>query len=447
MLFCLFALALPAAAAPDSLQTYTVDDIGSLGPNLPDDSHATAINNRGHVTGYYLHTNLLGFSTPRAHRWDGQNMTALSNGLSHGNAINDQDTVVGFKKGIGLGTKAHLWELTGERNLHVGALDSSDAVAINAQGEIAGSYDAEVGIPLARRQPFLVLDAVSTVTFGLPSGSHAWAMDINERGDLLGNLEQANGQPRGFLRRADGSLEFLPDLGGGAFSAMRLNNRGHVAGLSMDSTGFWHPVILSPQGLVELDALVPGGEVLILALDDQDRAVGMARNALGQEVAVHWQTDGRVEDLNHAVLGGSSWNLTRATGFNRLGEICGDGVHNGEMRGWRLSPAAVGPTITGLVGGRAGAENNNQVLGRGFRPNGDVVLYGGFAIGTSVEPLCQATLAIAHARTLGTATADDEGRFRFDVSLPIGVSGHALHLQALDVVGCGLTPRSSQVVF
>ncbi|MHC4837478.1 MAG: hypothetical protein ACYTF3_04745 [Planctomycetota bacterium] len=448
MIFLLLALPLPVQPAPGPSQTATIRDLGTLSPNLPDASYAADINHRGHVTGHYMHTNLLGLSTPRAFRWDEQGMTSLSDALSNGMAIGDDDRVVGFKKGLGFGTRAHEWEVGGAHaSLHVGTLLASEAVAVNAQGEVAGSYDAESGIPLALRQPFLRSDAMLTEDFGFPPGSNAWAVDLNERGDLLGNLEQDDGSIRGFLRRADGSFDLLPDLGGGSFIAMCLNDRRHVAGLSLDGSGAWHPVVLSPGGMVALDTLVPGGEVYVLDLDEQDRAVGFAVEVDGAEVAVLWEADGSLHDLNQDILPSAGWQLTRASGINGLGEICGNGIRQGEVRAWRMTPGGVDPAVTGVVGGLAGAHHANAMYGRGFTPQGDVALYGGFEVGSTVEPLCGAVLSIARARPMGTTTADADGRIVFHVALPAGVAGEDLHVQAVDLSACGLSPSAVQPVF
>lgn len=447
MIFCLFALALPGPAAPDSPQIFTIDDVGSLGVNWPDDSHAVALNNRGHVTGQYLYTNGAGFVTPRAYRWDGHSMTELTTGASFGAAINDQDIVVGFKKGFGGKSQAHRWTLQGHENIHVGSLNGSTAVMVNAQGEMAGSFDSEPGSPLALRQPFLRLDEQTTVPLGFPDGTNAWAMDLNERGDLLGNIEQEDGLPRGFLRKSNGEIELLPDFGGGSFSALRFNNLRQVAGLSRDQAGDWHPVVLTQSGTIHLDRLAPQAEVFVLDFADTGDAVGMADNGTGTFVAVRWYPDGKIEELEGLLPGGSGWTLSAARGINALGEICGDGLHHGQPRGWRMSPATTAPSITSVVGGLAGSEMTNTILGRGFSPMGEVAILGGFALGTSLDPQCLQQIGIAQARNLGVAIADTDGRISFSLNLPLRMAGHELHVQALNRAACDISPVASQEVF
>jgi len=447
MIFCLCALLLPVPAAPDSPQTYTIDDIGSLGVNWPDDSHAVALNNRGHITGQYLNTNGQGYVTPRAYRWDGQVMTELTHGASQGVAINDDDVVVGFKKGSFGKNQAHRWTLLGNENIHVGTMNNSSAVRVNAQGYMAGSFDSEPGTPIPLQQPFLRLDAQTTVPLIFPDGSNAWAMDLNERGDLLGNVEQDDGLPRGFIRRHNGEIELLRDHNDVAFSAMRMNNLRQVAGLSVDQSGVWNPVVVSNAGIVSLERLAPQAEVFILDFADSGDAVGMADDGTGAFVAVRWTPDGKIDELERFLPVGSGWTLQSARGINALGEICGDGIHHGQARGWRMSPAAITPSITGVVGGLAGAHHSNTIHGRGFSPLGEVVIYAGFALGNSIEPQCLQQIGIASARSLGVAIADSEGRIAFPLQLPAGLAGHELHVQAVDQAACGLTSVASQGVF
>jgi len=215
----------------------------------------------------------------------------------------------------------------------------------------------------------------------------------------------------------------------------------------MDQNGLWNPVVLSSTGVISMERLAPQADVFFLDLADSGDAVGMADDGTGTMVAVRWYPDGKIERLESFLPVGSGWTLHSARGINALGEICGDGIHHGQARGWRMSPAATTPSITGVVGGLAGAHHSNTILGRGFSPLGEVVIYAGFALGNSLEPQCLQQIGIAAARPLGVAIADSEGRIAFPLQLPAGLAGHELHVQAVDQAACGLTSVASQGVF
>ena len=49
-------------------------------------------------------------------------------------------------------------------------------------------------------------------------------------------------------------------------------------------------------------------------------------------------TNGKTTDLNKLIAAGSGWMLTAAYGINTSGQIVGEGTHNGQQRGFLLTP-------------------------------------------------------------------------------------------------------------
>ena len=166
-------------------------------------------------------------------------------------------------------------------------LGVKDAVGINGQGQVAGSYAGH---------PFVWKNGVTT-DIGTLGGSSAYASAINDRGQIIG---QAN--ERAFLWQK-GRMTDLGTLGGGASFPFAVNSRGQVIGLADTATGaahlfFWQHGLMTDLGFV--------GSA---TLDDSGRVVGFDGRGDYEARAFLW-LDGKRTDLG--TLGGraNSYALT-----------------------------------------------------------------------------------------------------------------------------------------
>lgn len=150
-------------------------------------------------------------------------------------AMNDAGTVVGT---AGQGATSHAF-MFANGNLVPIAGDGSEATAINAEGEIAGT---------AQSRAFRYKDGTVT-PLGTLGGNRSQAKGINDRGAMVGMATDANGQPLSFLY--DQSMSALPAPG--YSSAIAINNRGQVVGSAEGIYGF----LVDGGSVVRLDAL-PG---------------------------------------------------------------------------------------------------------------------------------------------------------------------------------------------
>ncbi|MDY7086906.1 MAG: hypothetical protein SYR96_17535 [Actinomycetota bacterium] len=189
--------------------TLTDIDPGSV------DSMATAINNRGEVVGTRYTT-----AGQRAFRWRDGRMTELGTGYPWD--INDRGQVIGTDHAGGTG--ATMW--FGGRTYDLGApagYDDWSPVAINNRGWIVGNASFITSRAyLLKSGAFLDLG-----TFG---GEAAYAIDVNDRGQVVGFAETASGGMHPFLWQ-DGVLRDLTTAGIPDYVAVNaLGDRGQIVG-------------------------------------------------------------------------------------------------------------------------------------------------------------------------------------------------------------------------
>ncbi len=163
---------------------------------------------------------------------------------------------------------------------------------------------------------------------GTLGGATAFARDINEPGQIVGESTTANGQTHAFLITPWVAMGRMVDLGtlGGTFSqAAAISNRGQVVGTSTLSGDAQTRAFLWDQG--KMAALPPlDGSMFSEGLDVNDAGIVVGQS---NGIAVSWQ-NGRVHVIG-TLGGGSSF----ATGINPSGVIIGNGATpSGDFHGW-----------------------------------------------------------------------------------------------------------------
>jgi probable HAF family extracellular repeat protein len=74
-----------------------------------------------------------------------------------------------------------------------------------------------------------------------------------------------------------------------------------------------------------------------LALNRAGIVVGESTSISGDHHAFVYRS-GKMLDLNQLIPAGSGWELGSASGINDAGQISGSGLHNGQQRGFLLTP-------------------------------------------------------------------------------------------------------------
>ena len=328
----------------------------------------SALNNIGHVAGYYADTN----GAQRAFLWDGSTLDlgTFGGSTSVANDLNDLDQVTGYSSAVGdevyrafLGignTLFNLGSLGGavsagtainengavagysyvsqvSANFHAiisqnGALTDlgtlggalSSAIDINDFGEVAG--DSNVTGDLTSHAFFY--DGVMH-DVGALGGTFSSANDLNNLGQLTGNATTADdAELHGYIYSA-GSIQDLGTLGGTFSSGFAVNDNGVVIGdSSLAGDVHFHGFVWSAGVMVSLGHL-GGNFSSAWALNNSNQVVGVSSNVLGQARAFLWQ-NGSMMDLNSTLPGNSGWVLDAAYYINDAGQIVGTGRHHGQ---------------------------------------------------------------------------------------------------------------------
>ena len=238
--------------------------------------------------------------------------------------------------------------------------DFSDAAAVNDAGFAVGEttnaafdFRAFLQPPGGRQQDLGTLD---------PSGGDARAIDVNNRGQVVGQSDAAGGAIRAFLWE-NGTMRDLGALtGGSGFStASAINEQGLAAGASSIFDGTLRAVLFDGQGGVR-NLGTPGpefNETQAEDLNEQGQVVGRA------DRPGHMGTRGFVwSDGTMVALGTLGGDFSEAKAINDLGQIAGTAADADGARHAFLFEAGVMRDL-GVFGTAFDVNNAGQVVGQG----------------------------------------------------------------------------------
>lgn len=363
---------------------YSLTDLGTLGGAA---SVARDINNLGEVVGW---TNI-GNGQRRAFLYRDGTMTDLGTlvggSYSEAMAINDNSQVVGFSGINAYGPQfrefmnGFVWQEGTMKALSAAycpcsfnrRYGTSTAYGINDSGQAVGGTGTVRGesvIHAARWQ-----SPYNSTAQDIGAGAGDWeisrAFGINDAGQVVGDFAPEAGNMGIAERNAflweNGIRQNLRRLTGhDAGTALEINEAGMIVGWSgsPDAT-VSRPVLWYDGGRQDLGALRGATNGQAFDINASAQVVGWSGSPIPINAAVTagpgwsetsdpsaaraflWQNN-RMFDLNlvpalnaNGVPGAiSGWVLTQAAAINDAGEIVGIGFHNGEMRGFLLSPVA-----------------------------------------------------------------------------------------------------------
>jgi probable HAF family extracellular repeat protein len=266
------ALALTAGGAAKS--RWVIRDLGSL-RGL--DSTPVAINDHGQVVGYGYGQNVAG----RAFLWKNGKLIDLGHCGHHSQAvgINERGQVAGscgFRPS-GKPDHAFLWQNRKSTDLGTLGWTSSDAVAINGRGQVAGTR-------FRGNDERAVLWRDGKMTdLGTLGGRRSEATAINDRGQVVGDSTTPGGEQHAFLWQ-HGKMTDLGVLGGGvstAFGGTRnerfqptaINNRAQIVGLAHDPTGSYEIAFLWERGKLTTFGSFGGQPNRAVTINDHGQAL------------------------------------------------------------------------------------------------------------------------------------------------------------------------------
>ncbi len=341
-----FAALLLTPAGAMAAPMYTITDLGGLpvysgGPLFP--VTPVAINDLGQVVGGSVAGSFLWQNGVITNLGD---LPGLPDGIpGHPGAvtardINNSGQVVG-KYSNSVGTlQGFTWQNGILTDLgDPGGHSDIGAYSVNDRGQVAGRIYAGIS-PRA-----FLWDSVNGITnLGLPPGGFtgSFAHDINDNGQVVGMGTGPLPYNRAFLWE-DGVATNLGALSGEFYiqsSAAATNNNGQVVGWS-GVTNARHAFLQQNTTMTDLGYLPGwGDDSEAFDINDSGQVVGRSGTNQTGHQAFFWNSTDGLQNLNDLLVDPAGWNLTKATAINKSGQVVGNGVHGGGVRGFILNPVA-----------------------------------------------------------------------------------------------------------
>ncbi|MDP3331746.1 MAG: hypothetical protein Q8Q40_08030 [Methylococcaceae bacterium] len=324
---------------------YNITDLGHVWPD--------GINNSGQIAGEAINFDNDGSYLINAFVSNnyGQmiNLGTLKGGIhSYAKAINASGQVAGSSGRTtdygAYSDHAFVTATSGEMidlgTLGVGSY-SSAAYGINDSGLVTGmSY-----ISYNNHHAFVTNENGVMIDLGTLGGDgSSYGLGINNSGQVTGTSRD-DFIDRAFVTNSDGQMIDLGTLGGPESYGTAINDLGQVTGYSQTSAGSpWRAFVTNNDGImIEIGSdLSPSGFSLGRGINNLGQVVGYYHDDTYSEDKAFVAVDGALMDLTTLLVASATgWTLSDAFDINDVGQIVGQGIHNGYTRGFILTPAAV----------------------------------------------------------------------------------------------------------
>jgi len=314
-------------------QTYSIRDLGTFPGGTV--SQGNAINQCGQVVGYarFANFNAHGFLWTVGSGLKNLGAIPPESNFSVAQSINSWGDIAGYSTLGSLGNEhAVLW--THGRLVDLGTLAGgtlAEAMGVNDEGVVVGFSNSSASEPHA----FLWSSAAGMVDLGtLQGGYYSQALAINQRGDISGYSNAADSNWYAYLRPRKGEMRALPFLpGGNSASGNAINDLGVVAGGSSSSTSSTDPVVWISGSVEDLGVLPNQGWGSAFGINNHRQVIGWSGF-----LAFIWSPERGMQNLNDLIPANSGWQLQLPTGINDAGQITGQGIINGQMHAFLLTP-------------------------------------------------------------------------------------------------------------
>lgn len=309
------------------------------------------VNSRGDVVGYYTLAN----GELHAFSWSGDaQVTTLAPLPGHSQTtargISDSGVIVGNSGPSFQPDRAVVWS-GGRPPQSLGTFGGpwSAANGVSSTGLVAGWSQVEME---SNRFHGFVYDGATVRDVGLlPEGVVTDLADVNASGVAVGICQTIEGYFHAVLADPAEGLLDLGTLGGVTSEATCINDAGHVVGRAQTGVrsqatyeGIVRHAFFWKQGkMLDLGTLPSLVESRALCVNASDQVVGTANNEAGTVIKPFLWQNGSMIDVNSLLPAGSGWTLRTANAINDDGAIVGDGLFNGQPRGYVLRPVSDKP--------------------------------------------------------------------------------------------------------
>jgi len=308
---------------------YTITDLGILHGDFP---VPECINASGAVAGY--------FGNGHAFRY-GSTLERLPTPASivlaeaHGISSSQPEYIAGLVV-KGSSRKAVLWTDGVYTDLSSLVGGASEAWGVNGRGIVAGVADGQAFRFDATTQQVEKLQA--------PSGYDVYSCSINESGHVAGCTGSATGG--GGLFIYDQTMHLLSTPGGVEWERSYINDADVIASNygQPDDTSHVFTYDVKSNAFTDIhDAAFVGGSV-VGGINNHGVVVGYCQDTYDSVIqAMIWTPSDGMRRLIDLVDMQSGWTFRNAEGINDAGQITGWGIHNGQARGFLLTPVGLTP--------------------------------------------------------------------------------------------------------
>src|SRR5262249_27854266 len=210
-------------------------------------------------------------------------------------------------------------------------------------------------------------------------GGYSAAVDVNDRGTIVGFSSSTSGGSAQAFVYSDGVMTNIDPFGfAGESVARSINNLGDVVGEFLIQSKTAHHAFLYKEGVFYDIGFPESPETVAFAINDDGQVVGATLVPFedlcldpqtGEDVVCTRYTEhafvyqaGRAADLNAVIPAGSGWELAWAFDINNRGQIVGYGSVNEKFRAFLLTPAKSGEQCKQGAWKSFGFKNQGQCI-------------------------------------------------------------------------------------
>lgn len=258
-------------------------------------------------------------------------------------AINAGGDIAGSFTDARFGNVAHAFRYTARGGFEdLGALSNGSAfgTAINSMGAVAGYGNLPGG---GQRALTVSSNGTMTTIDPLGGGRSNYATGINGGGTVVGTSDVGNSTARAFIARSgEPAVDLLSLHPGSGFSgstyATGINDRNSVIGYGGFGSGSHAFIAFEDGPMIDLGITGTARSSFARAINGSDQVVGTLDFGGGMTHAFFWDRTRAMVDLNNLLSAQerSSWVLTQALAIGEDGMITGLGYRDGQLRAFSI---------------------------------------------------------------------------------------------------------------